>query len=101
MTERLELAQKIHDFLEKHAKIAAAFDPEYDDPSERFNGPDSSMLYAAAERLKADAPFQMPFSFWGSGCYQPVHDQEARAKHDQILTELKQYLANAPRTPTL
>lgn len=100
MTERLELARKIHDFLNKHAKIAAAFDPKYDDPSERFNGPDSSMLYAAADCLKADTLFQMPFSSWGSGCYQPVHDQEAKAKHDEILAELKQYLADTPSTPT-
>ncbi|TLX16542.1 hypothetical protein [Rhizobium sp. MHM7A] len=99
MTERLELAQKIHDFLDAHAKIAAAYDPEYDDPGERFNGPDSSMLYAAAERLKADVPFQMPFSSWGSGCYKPVHDQEAKAKHDEILAELRVYLDNAPTAP--
>lgn len=99
MTDRLELAKKIHDFLEAHAKTAAAFNPEHDDPSERFNGPDSSMLYAAAERLKADAPFPMPFSTWGSGCYKPVHDKEAKAKHDEILAELRLYLDNAPMAP--
>jgi hypothetical protein len=100
MTDRLELAKKIHDFLDAHAKTAAAFDPEYDDPSERFNGPDSAMLYAAAERLKADVPFQMPFSSWGSGCYQPLHDQQAKEKHDEILAELRLHLDNVLKSPT-
>lgn len=96
MTDQLELAKKIHDFLDAHAKTAAAFDPDHDDPSERFNGPDSAMLYAAAERLKAGAPFKMPFSSWGSGCYQPLHDKEAKAKHDDLLAELKLHHENSP-----
>jgi hypothetical protein len=100
MTERLALAAKIDAFLNAHAKTAAAYDPEVDDPSERFNGPDSAMFYAAAERLKADMPFQMPFSSWGSGCYQPVHDKEAKAKHDELVSELRQYLDNVPKAPT-
>lgn len=99
MTERLALAIKIDEFLKTHAKTAASYDPDVDDPSERFNGPDSAMLYAAAERLKADAPFQMPFSSWGSGCYQPVHDKDAKARHDEIMSELRLYLDHKPKTP--
>jgi hypothetical protein len=99
MIDRIELAEKIDEFLKAHAKTAAAYNPDVDDPSERFNGPDSAMLYAAARRLKADAPFQMPFSSWGSGCYQPVHDKDARIKHDEIMAELSLLHAQITKAP--
>ena len=99
MTDRLALAEKIEKFLKAHAKTAAAYDPNVDDPSERFNGPDSAMLHAVAERLKADAPFQLPLSSWGSGCYQPVHNKEARIKHDEIIAELRLLLDKTLKVP--
>jgi hypothetical protein len=99
MIDRVELSQRIFDFLDKHAKTAAAYDPETDDPSERFNGPDSSMLYAAAVRIKEGSPYQMPFSTWGSGCYAPVHDAKAKGIHDEIIQELRRLQKDTPSAP--
>jgi hypothetical protein len=92
MTDRLELAKEIDDFLEKHSMTAANYDPDFDEPGDRFNGPDSSMLFHAAECLRADVEFMRPFSDFESGCYTPISDKAVKAEHDSIVSRLYEYL---------
>lgn len=96
MTDHTALAREIHDFLEKHAGTAANYDPDFDPPEERFSGPDSMMMWVAAERLAAGQSFTMPFTSWGSGCYHPYTDKEAEAWHDKLRGELRDVLAAEP-----
>jgi hypothetical protein len=92
MTDRLALADEITRFLDKHALIAANYDPEYDEPGDRFNGPDSGMMFAAAEGLRMDVEFPMPHSSFHSGCYTPDNDKSVEAWHAEIKTKLREYL---------
>lgn len=80
-----ELHEEIAEFLKKHAKIAASYDPEFDDEEDRFNGPDSSMLNCAAELMAQGKAPCLVHSEWGSGCYEPYYDGEARAWHDRLV----------------
>jgi hypothetical protein len=82
-----QLAEDIFAFLDTYAKTAGDYDPEYDDPGERFNGPDSSMLWAAAQALlQGNEPPQV-LSSYGSGCYKwPNSDGEA--EHIRLLAAL-------------
>lgn len=81
------LSAKIFSFLEKYAKTAADFDPAYDDASERFNGPDSSMLYSAAIMIENDTELSRLFvhSDWHSGCYKTNLDSDGEQIHSSIL----------------
>lgn len=86
------LSQQIFDFLKKYAKTAADFDPVLDDESERFNGPDSSMLYSAALMLQNNEEPSRLFvhSDWHSGCYKTSLDDEGEKIHSSILKEISQ-----------
>ena len=87
-----ELSKEIFSFLDSHAKLAANYDPKYDDPEDRFNGPDSASLYAVAIALENELDFVMPFSSFGSGCYEPISDKEVSEKHNRIMSEIAEYV---------
>jgi len=82
--ETLKLADEILEFLERHARTAADFDPAYDDPSERFSGPDPVTLSLAAAAIREGSVPPPVQSSWGSGCYSPYGDREAQAWHDRL-----------------
>lgn len=84
------LPQQIFEFLEKYAKTAADFDPDLDHESERFNGPDSAMLYSAALMLQNNEEPSRLFvhSDWHSGCYKTNLDNEGEKIHSSILKEI-------------
>lgn len=83
--EHKELSQAILAFLDKYAKIAADFDPEYNDEDEKFNGPDSSMFYAAAKLLEMGRNPCTVWSGWGSGCYKTNLDDKGFEIHQRLL----------------
>lgn len=83
--ERRTLAAEIRTFIEKHAQVSPSFDPQFDDPEDRFTGPDSALLSAAADALEVDADYNYVHSDWGSGCYRPYTDTEAQAWHDDLV----------------
>lgn len=93
MVDRVKLAKEITDFLERHSIPSADYDPDFDNFEDRFNGPDSAMLYNAAEALKADVEFTRPLSSYGSGCYRPWPSKEVEAWHDRLLSQLSEYLS--------
>lgn len=99
MSDRKDLAAEIHAFVEKHAGIAAGYDPEFDPAEERFSGPDAALLEAAAIAL--DESREMDFkvrSNWESGCYRPYGDMAGRAWHDDLVSRLGALvLARAPK----
>ena len=96
-----QLARDIHQFLAAHARTAADFDPDRDPPEERFNGPDSAMLYAAAEALLRGDPIAVVWSSWASGCYQPMRDRAAQAVHDGLIERLMSFVAPPPTIPSV
>jgi hypothetical protein len=89
MNEHSELIAEIRDFIQKHAGISPNYDPKFDQPEDRFTGPDPSMLEGAAALLEAgkDIPFYV-HSEWGSGCYKPYNDPEARTWHDDLVRKV-------------
>jgi hypothetical protein len=92
-----ELSDEIFRFLEKHAKSSASFDPEYDDPSERYNSPDGCELHSAAMMLRDGKGFHRhPWSDWGSGGYGDYSDDEARAWHDDLVRRIALTVGSGP-----
>lgn len=82
------LAEKIFEFLDAHAKIAGDYDPEWDESEARFNGPDSSMLFSAANLLaKGQTPIEV-HSSWSSGCYKGWQDKNLEKEHDTLVHEV-------------
>lgn len=77
------LVERIKNFLSNHAKIAADYDPDYDEPEARFNGPDSALLHTAMEAIKHGQKPPRLGSTWGSGCYRG--DQSAKQEHDALV----------------
>lgn len=96
-----ELSEEIMRFLDKHAGTAAAYDPEYDEPSERYSSPDASELHVIAARLSAGVEIDRgPWSSWGSGGYHPYNDQDARRLHDEIVEKIREHVrGSTPRGP--
>ena len=87
-SEMLLLSKEIDAFIAKYAKIKADFDPEFDDEEDRFNGPDASMMEAAAKQL---ADGQIPLrvhSDWGSGCYDTRVDSEGFKTHEDLVARI-------------
>lgn len=81
------LASEIRMFLDLHAKIAANYDPDYDDPEERFNGPDSVMMEMAAISLEKTNSLNFHVnSSWNSGCYKG--DNQAESWHNELISKL-------------
>jgi hypothetical protein len=90
------LAARVRAFLEAHAKTAGDYDPVFDAPSARYNGPDSASFQAAADALaNGEEPWPV-LSSWGSGCYRG--DRGAQAEHDALVVEVNA-LARRPRAP--
>jgi len=85
-----ELAAKVFSFLDQHAKEAADYDPKYDEPRERFNGPDSSLMFAAAILLAQGLRPMRVHSDYGSGCYRPWPDATKKIIHDELVREINQ-----------
>lgn len=89
--EKKALAAEIREFIEEHAKIRAGYDPNFHMPSERFSGPDASMMEYAADKLEqGEVPEQAIHSEWGSGAYEPWDDEEAKEWHDSILERIRE-----------
>lgn len=87
-TEKLQLAKEIKAFVEKYAKIRADFDPEWDEEEDRFNGPDSAMMAAAAEQLEnGEKPLRV-HSDWHSGCYKTNLDDKGFAMHQSLVERI-------------
>ena len=88
MSDKQLLAMEILQFLDEHAKLSADYDSEWDDESFKFNGPDSTMLYDAAMKLKKDLTPARVQSDWGSGCYQPINDRTAQVIHNDLVSKI-------------
>lgn len=97
-TPHTELADEVMRFLEKHAKSAADYDPDFDRPEERYSSPDAAELHLAAEILRSGRGVdRRPWSEWGSGGYGPYGDSEARAWHDDLVNRLALTMDTASR----
>lgn len=87
---RKELAVEIKRFLDTHAKHDAS-EPE------AFNGPDPYQLETAMDYLNSDFPLsnlRIPFSEYGSGCYAPMFDKDAKKWHDSLIVEITKLYRN-------
>lgn len=86
--EKVQLITDIRDFLEEYAKIAANYNPDEDDYNERFNGPDSDSLNAAALQLEMEGYIFHPiYSDYGQGCYKI--SKEGKEIHDSLIERAK------------
>ena len=88
MSAETELADEIMDFLSRHARTSPAWDPDLDDPSERYTGPDPCLMGKAARQLREGIPAPVPWSSWSSGCYSPMNDVAARQLHDALKARI-------------
>lgn len=94
------LADRIDAFIERYARIRRSYVPGEDDPEERFNGPDSSMLASAAQLIRRGETPHSVHSTWSmSGCYKepsdPAENAAAKAEHDDLVTTINA-LARVP-----
>ena len=90
-TEKMKkLSVDIFDFLSLYAKDSASYDPEFDDEEDRFNGPDSSMMFIAAKLLSQGRKPCVVLSDWGSGCYK-MNDSEGVKIHASLLERLNEF----------
>ncbi len=74
----------------------ADYDPEYDDEEDVYGSPDAGNLFMIARQLSEQGKLHeltRVDSSWESGGYSPYADPEARAKHDQLVVELKEWSA--------
>lgn len=83
-----ELAKEVRQFLEDHARIDVRYDPEWDEPQDRWSSPDASELDYAASEMEAGRIPDYPRSSWESGGYEPYEDKEAKAWHDDLLQRI-------------
>lgn len=75
-------------FLEKHAGVRPDYDPDFDDPEERWTGPDSALLHAAATLLsQGEKPIPVR-SDWGSGTYRGWNNPALKAEHDALVAAI-------------
>lgn len=84
-----KLASEIYDFLDKHAKISANYDPEWSFPEEKYSSPDASEMLVAAQMLERGRVPDVPFSSWNSGGYRPINDPKGERWHNSILDKIK------------
>lgn len=99
--DRNELSEEIMRFLDAHGLSSANYDPEYDEPGDRYSSPDASELHGVAELLSMGErkPPRVPWSSWGSGGYGPYTDKAAREWHDSIMEKIKEYRLDVGSTP--
>ncbi|MCP4528557.1 MAG: hypothetical protein GY833_21980 [Aestuariibacter sp.] len=89
------LANKVLNFLLVHAEMNADFDPAFDDEEDMFGSPDASNLYMLAKQLIETGALtsnSIVDSSWESGGYRPYSSKEARAKHDSLVGQLKEWM---------
>lgn len=86
-----QLADRIESFLDSYGKVAADYDPEYCDPDERWNGPDSAMLDMAAKAIRSGRVPPVVHSDIGSGCYRNYFDPAVQAEHQAILDAITRH----------
>jgi hypothetical protein len=100
-TDALELSEEIMRFLDAHANSSASYDPEYDEPGDRYSSPDASELHVVAAGLRAGVEIdRVPWSEWGSGGYSPYNDQDARRLHDEIVGKIRGHVTGRrPSSP--
>lgn len=97
MSDEIELADEIMRFLDKHANSSASYDPEVDEPGDRYSSPDACELHVAAERLRRGMGIdRSPWSEWGSGGYSPYSDKAAREWHDRLVEQVAAHIVRAP-----
>jgi hypothetical protein len=84
------LSEEVMDFLERHAKTAGDYDPEFDAPGDRFNGPDSALLYGAAVLMAQGLRPIRVHSTWTSGCYKGWQDETLQAQHDDLVRRVNE-----------
>jgi hypothetical protein len=97
MSDETELADEIMRFLDKHANSAACYDPEHDEPGDRYSSPDACELHVAAERLRRGIGIdRVPWSDWGSGGYSPYTDKNASAWHADLVEKISARVVRAP-----
>lgn len=90
MSDREELSARIRSFLDQYAQVRPDYDEEFDDPEDRWTGPDSSLLELAADTLASgDVPDGIIVS-WNSGCFAPYVSREGRAELDSILSAISE-----------
>lgn len=83
-----DLVNEIFLFIDLYAKPSASYDPDFDDEDERFNGPDSAMLFNAAKALQRGEKFGNVHSTIGSGCYRDWNNPDVAARHDRLVGEI-------------
>lgn len=83
-----ELGSYALHFLDKHAGVSPSYDPDYDEPDERWTGPDSALLNAAAVMLTRNERPIIVHSDWGSGTYRGFADKALKAEHDALVSEI-------------
>lgn len=88
-TAKQALGERIMGFLDRHARTSPDYDPQFDQPDERYTGPDAVMLHTAATALLAGDTPPAVRSDWGSGCFQPYADTAARQFHDELVGEIR------------
>lgn len=92
MTAAKELAAAIRDFVGTYAKLSLDYDPAIDDPQAQYTGPDPVSLLAAADAIERG---EKPIRVWseiGSGCYRSWNNPEVRAKHDDLLRAISDFV---------
>ena len=82
------LGEYAQHFLAQHAGISPSYDPNYDDADERWTGPDSALLDAAAQALLAGRKPSIVHSDWGSGTYRGWNNITLKAEHDALVKEI-------------
>ena len=90
------MANRVLNFLILHANMNADYDPEYDDEEDVYGSPDAGNLFMIARQLSEQGKLHELTRVdrsWESGGYSPYADPEARAKHDQLVVELKKWSA--------
>lgn len=85
-----KLSQRIHEFLDKYARISPNWDGN--DDGDKYTGPDSYQLKEVAYYIDNGLKPFFPWSEWGSGCYYPYSDREGQREHQEILNEIKLFI---------
>lgn len=85
-----DLPTLIRGFVIRHAKTSGDYDPGFDPPSARFNGPDPVSLLQAASAIERGEQTQV-WSEFGSGCYSGFGDKRMQALHDRIVLMIQSY----------
>lgn len=89
-----DLPKLIRGFVIRYAKTSGDYDPGFDPPSARFNGPDPVSLLQAADAIERGEQTQV-WSEFGSGCYTGFGDKNLQALHDRIVRMINDFRPSA------